>query len=97
MIRRPPRSTRVRSSAASDVYKRQRWRKPVGRSPVQTNHTRPSGNMGVSTEQYEGEPVPERTQAKPVVKRAAHGVLPECCEATAQSAGVRAPVWLAAN
>src|SRR5665811_419185 len=26
MIRRPPRSTRVRSSAASDVYKRQRLR-----------------------------------------------------------------------
>ena len=26
MIRRPPRSTRVRSSAASDVYKRQAWR-----------------------------------------------------------------------
>src|SRR5665811_1865349 len=26
MIRRPPRSTRVRSSAASDVYKRQVWR-----------------------------------------------------------------------
>ena len=25
MIRRPPRSTRVRSSAASDVYKRQIW------------------------------------------------------------------------
>src|SRR5665811_2634543 len=25
MIRRPPRSTRVRSSAASDVYKRQGW------------------------------------------------------------------------
>src|SRR5665811_407913 len=25
MIRRPPRSTRVRSSAASDVYKRQRY------------------------------------------------------------------------
>src|SRR5665811_1572138 len=25
MIRRPPRSTRVRSSAASDVYKRQAW------------------------------------------------------------------------
>src|SRR5665811_1868902 len=25
MIRRPPRSTRVRSSAASDVYKRQLW------------------------------------------------------------------------
>src|SRR5665811_2629654 len=25
MIRRPPRSTRVRSSAASDVYKRQEW------------------------------------------------------------------------
>ncbi|WP_460379535.1 hypothetical protein, partial [Staphylococcus aureus] len=29
MIRRPPRSTRVRSSAASDVYKRQ----PLKRSP----------------------------------------------------------------
>src|SRR5665254_24644 len=27
MIRRPPRSTRVRSSAASDVYKRQRRRR----------------------------------------------------------------------
>src|SRR5665811_1716566 len=29
MIRRPPRSTRVRSSAASDVYKRQHQR-PIG-------------------------------------------------------------------
>src|SRR5665811_994213 len=43
MIRRPPRSTRVRSSAASDVYKRQQGlssrfvvvdRKVVWRSPV---------------------------------------------------------------
>src|SRR5665811_1480625 len=31
MIRRPPRSTRVRSSAASDVYKRQRLRRPLRR------------------------------------------------------------------
>ena len=30
MIRRPPRSTRVRSSAASDVYKRQVQWKPAG-------------------------------------------------------------------
>src|SRR5665811_1848533 len=29
MIRRPPRSTRVRSSAASDVYKRQGWDGPT--------------------------------------------------------------------
>ena len=29
MIRRPPRSTRVRSSAASDVYKRQRFHRPI--------------------------------------------------------------------
>src|SRR5450756_675151 len=29
MIRRPPRSTQSRSSAASDVYKRQPWRGPV--------------------------------------------------------------------
>src|SRR5665811_633372 len=29
MIRRPPRSTRVRSSAASDVYKRQVYDKPM--------------------------------------------------------------------
>src|SRR5450756_222698 len=28
MIRRPPRSTQSRSSAASDVYKRQTWGKP---------------------------------------------------------------------
>src|SRR5665811_2632155 len=30
MSRRPPRSTRVRSSAASDVYKRQTWLSPLG-------------------------------------------------------------------
>src|SRR5665811_1735818 len=30
MIRRPPRSTRVRSSAASDVYKRQIPDRPMG-------------------------------------------------------------------
>src|SRR5665811_1950403 len=30
MIRRPPRSTRVRSSAASDVYKRQIIHRPAG-------------------------------------------------------------------
>src|SRR5665811_2607430 len=29
MIRRPPRSTRVRSSAASDVYKRQAFRRDL--------------------------------------------------------------------
>src|SRR5665811_861374 len=35
MIRRPPRSTRVRSSAASDVYKRQRAsaQEPISFSP----------------------------------------------------------------
>src|SRR5665809_166647 len=32
MIRRPPRSTQSRSSSASDVYKRQRQRKPRLRS-----------------------------------------------------------------
>src|SRR5665811_2530931 len=35
MIRRPPRSTRVRSSAASDVYKRQGWTGP-GRSTTRS-------------------------------------------------------------
>src|SRR5450756_2154746 len=30
MIRRPPRSTQSRSSAASDVYKRQSWICPIG-------------------------------------------------------------------
>src|SRR5665811_1459712 len=34
MIRRPPRSTRVRSSAASDVYKRQRPLSPVRWDPI---------------------------------------------------------------
>src|SRR5665811_1140853 len=46
MIRRPPRSTRVRSSAASDVYKRQRRRLPLSQSPVaeqQRVRTRRSG------------------------------------------------------
>src|SRR5665811_2639452 len=32
MIRRPPRSTRVRSSAASDVYKRQVGASPIGQT-----------------------------------------------------------------
>src|SRR5678815_4188085 len=34
MIRRPPRSTLDRSSAASDVYKRQRGRRPSGLQPA---------------------------------------------------------------
>src|SRR5680860_804399 len=45
MIRRPPRSTQSRSSAASDVYKRQqpsqgaaRPRQPLARSPVALPH-----------------------------------------------------------
>src|SRR5665811_2635981 len=54
MIRRPPRSTRVRSSAASDVYKRQapttssppRWRSwtagtPGGSRSITSGRTRP--------------------------------------------------------
>src|SRR5665811_802038 len=36
MIRRPPRSTRVRSSAASDVYKRQLQEGRFGVNPVMT-------------------------------------------------------------
>src|SRR5665811_234683 len=39
MIRRPPRSTRVRSSAASDVYKRQVWLQARQR---RTRHSRAS-------------------------------------------------------
>ncbi|WP_460379561.1 hypothetical protein, partial [Staphylococcus aureus] len=34
MIRRPPRSTRVRSSAASDVYKRQSIRRASGHTKI---------------------------------------------------------------
>ena len=33
MIRRPPRSTQSRSSAASDVYKRQRQKRFAGKIP----------------------------------------------------------------
>src|SRR5450756_786522 len=36
MIRRPPRSTQSRSSAASDVYKRQHQQRPAGDSPILT-------------------------------------------------------------
>src|SRR5665811_2623200 len=36
MIRRPPRSTRVRSSAASDVYKRQTQLRPQGHDIIRT-------------------------------------------------------------
>src|SRR5665254_24334 len=38
MIRRPPRSTRVRSSAASDVYKRQGAQPPTGRQQRRRRH-----------------------------------------------------------
>src|SRR3546814_5433775 len=34
MIRRPPRSTPLYSSAASDVYKRQGWKRPLALCPV---------------------------------------------------------------
>ncbi|WP_460379523.1 hypothetical protein [Staphylococcus aureus] len=42
MIRRPPRSTRVRSSAASDVYKRQFTMNAIqnSMSPVSYTHLR---------------------------------------------------------
>ncbi|WP_460366277.1 hypothetical protein, partial [Staphylococcus aureus] len=45
MIRRPPRSTRKESSAASDVYKRQAWHivvvvVPRGRVTVSYTHLR---------------------------------------------------------
>ena len=39
MIRRPPRSTRVRSSAASDVYKRQGLLSPPSHTPQCVTHT----------------------------------------------------------
>ena len=38
MIRRPPRSTRVRSSAASDVYKRQEWISSIEIENVAVGH-----------------------------------------------------------
>src|SRR5665811_2625029 len=51
MIRRPPRSTRVRSSAASDVYKRQVYTGAIG-------HIAPSGdcqfNVAIRTVVLEG-------------------------------------------
>src|SRR5665811_1197918 len=44
MIRRPPRSTRVRSSAASDVYKRQEGHKPTAERKA------PRGLLGILRE-----------------------------------------------
>ena len=45
MIRRPPRSTRVRSSAASDVYKRQGYRAALGASIPQNQSSRALGRF----------------------------------------------------
>src|SRR5665254_17390 len=51
MIRRPPRSTRVRSSAASDVYKRQ------GKiNPFQGNRSEEHGEGGCWKYMYQNEP-----------------------------------------
>ena len=57
MIRRPPRSTQSRSSAASDVYKRQVEQEPTQQSPHQRPQSRisppprrhPSSEAGVGT------------------------------------------------
>eukprot|EP00657_Telonema_sp_P-1_P008143 TRINITY_DN28794_c0_g1_i1.p2 TRINITY_DN28794_c0_g1~~TRINITY_DN28794_c0_g1_i1.p2 ORF type:complete len:115 (-),score=36.01 TRINITY_DN28794_c0_g1_i1:282-626(-) len=40
MIRRPPRSTQSRSSAASDVYKRQQRERPEPRNLIEHQHKR---------------------------------------------------------
>src|SRR5450756_3229970 len=49
MIRRPPRSTQSRSSAASDVYKRQTKPRVVAKGPAPTPRTEPrSGGNGRS-------------------------------------------------
>src|SRR5450756_3235311 len=45
MIRRPPRSTQSRSSAASDVYKRQEWAR-AGEAPQVLDHDFPSWAEG---------------------------------------------------
>src|SRR5680860_1901797 len=67
MIRRPPRSTQSRSSAASDVYKRQGHERPVGgerlelvamgQQPEQEVAGRPVGGLrpGREQEPEEGE------------------------------------------
>ena len=64
MIRRPPRSTPLYSSAASDVYKRQRWRhsflcivssvtiKPCGPRRVKHHHRRDCGRLNSSSTIY---------------------------------------------
>ena len=65
MIRRPPRSTQSRSSAASDVYKRQGQGEPVsmeqarvwfGRSAEQ-GHAKAQFNLGVMNEKGQAGPV----------------------------------------
>src|SRR5665811_2311287 len=53
MIRRPPRSTRVRSSAASDVYKRQRqreWTENAGDERSDSGAGRDAGHMDPRSE-----------------------------------------------
>src|SRR5450756_1584787 len=65
MIRRPPRSTQSRSSAASDVYKRQiNWRKPATERPQQAD-------LGALLERAEpGCPPPDDLHHEPDPRRA---------------------------
>src|SRR5665811_323957 len=60
MIRRPPRSTRVRSSAASDVYKRQDLTVPRGRRTPDRQDRHWQGEGGRVGGPYPTVPTPYR-------------------------------------
>src|SRR5665811_44520 len=66
MIRRPPRSTRVRSSAASDVYKRQVERRARGR---------PAAGAGRRTLDHESREGPLGVAVPPGLARGVAGLM----------------------
>src|SRR5680860_1078758 len=73
MIRRPPRSTQSRSSAASDVYKRQNQNRVVGRRRRSDIHLRQVRILG--------EVEPERTPLGTGQRDLLDGVESYCAEA----------------
>src|SRR5665811_65160 len=82
MIRRPPRSTRVRSSAASDVYKRQAQDNDVVYTLTPDRSDQPFGKAVLPGRGWRGRLVPDAHRAQSACDDAAIDPIPIADEVT---------------